>query len=76
MQKEKKLLEVKRLDLDAAKSRLRKAKSQTAQQQVSNTIQLSGNFILTGTGCSFSSSLPPPPLPPLPLAVRGVGVCL
>ncbi|ESO85878.1 hypothetical protein LOTGIDRAFT_130216 [Lottia gigantea] len=31
--KEKKLLEVKRLDLDAAKSRLRKAKSPGAQQQ-------------------------------------------
>ncbi|XP_013400161.1 endophilin-B1 isoform X2 [Lingula anatina] len=33
IQKERKLLETKRLDLDAAKSRVRKARSQAAQQQ-------------------------------------------
>ena len=36
-QKEKKILETKRLDLDACKSRLRKAKSATSQSQVCPT---------------------------------------
>lgn len=39
-QKERKILESKRLDLDACKNRLRKAKSQEAQTNVS---QKSGN---------------------------------
>ncbi|XP_021376184.1 endophilin-B1-like isoform X4 [Mizuhopecten yessoensis] len=37
IQKEKKILEVKRLDLDASKNRLRKAKSTASQQQPNST---------------------------------------